>query len=41
SNEIRQKLTAIRPATLGQAARIQGMTPAALTALLRYVKKAA
>jgi tRNA uridine 5-carboxymethylaminomethyl modification enzyme len=41
SNEIRQKLAAIRPATLGQAARIQGVTPAALTALLRYVKKAA
>jgi tRNA uridine 5-carboxymethylaminomethyl modification enzyme len=41
SNEMRQKLAAIRPATLGQAARIQGVTPAALTALLRYVKKAA
>ena len=41
STEIRQKLAAIRPATLGQAARIQGVTPAALTALLRYVKKAA
>jgi tRNA uridine 5-carboxymethylaminomethyl modification enzyme len=41
SNEVRQKLAAIRPATLGQAARIQGVTPAALTALLRYVKKAA
>jgi tRNA uridine 5-carboxymethylaminomethyl modification enzyme len=41
SNELRQKLAAVRPATLGQAARIQGMTPAALTALLRYVRKAA
>jgi tRNA uridine 5-carboxymethylaminomethyl modification enzyme len=41
SNELRSKLAAVRPATLGQAARIQGMTPAALTALLRYVRKAA
>lgn len=41
STEIRQKLASIQPATLGQAARIQGVTPAALTALLRYVKKAA
>jgi len=41
SNELRAKLAAVRPATLGQAARIQGMTPAALTALLRYVRKAA
>jgi tRNA uridine 5-carboxymethylaminomethyl modification enzyme len=41
STEIRQKLASIRPATLGQTARIQGVTPAALTALLRYVKKAA
>ena len=38
SNEIRQKLERIRPATLGQAARIEGMTPAALTLILAYVK---
>lgn len=39
SAEIRQKLKNTRPATLGAAARIPGMTPAALTALLRHVKK--
>lgn len=39
SAEIRQKLKATRPATLGAAARIPGMTPAALTSLLRHVKK--
>ncbi|MDZ4736331.1 MAG: tRNA uridine-5-carboxymethylaminomethyl(34) synthesis enzyme MnmG [Rhodospirillaceae bacterium] len=38
SNEVRQKLDATRPATLGQAARIAGVTPAALVALLRFVK---
>ena len=41
SNEIRQKLVAHRPATLGQAARISGVTPAALVALLRYVRRRA
>jgi tRNA uridine 5-carboxymethylaminomethyl modification enzyme len=41
SNEIRQKLVAHRPATLGQAARISGVTPAALIALLRYVRRRA
>jgi tRNA uridine 5-carboxymethylaminomethyl modification enzyme len=41
SNEIRQKLDAHKPATLGQAARISGMTPAALVALLRYVRRRA
>jgi tRNA uridine 5-carboxymethylaminomethyl modification enzyme len=41
SNEIRQKLAAHRPATLGQAARISGVTPAALVALLRYVRRRA
>ncbi|WP_019645117.1 tRNA uridine-5-carboxymethylaminomethyl(34) synthesis enzyme MnmG [Novispirillum itersonii] len=39
SAEIRLKLTNARPATLGAAARIPGMTPAALTALLGHVKK--
>ncbi|WP_029012502.1 tRNA uridine-5-carboxymethylaminomethyl(34) synthesis enzyme MnmG [Niveispirillum irakense] len=39
SAEIRQKLRTTKPATLGAAARIPGMTPAALTALLRHVKK--
>ncbi len=41
SNEIRQKLSTHRPATLGQAARISGVTPAALVALLRYVRRRA
>ena len=39
SNEIRQKLEHVRPETLGEAARIPGVTPAAVIALLRYVKK--
>jgi tRNA uridine 5-carboxymethylaminomethyl modification enzyme len=39
SAEIRLKLTQHRPATLGAAARIPGITPAALTALLGYVKR--
>ncbi len=38
SNEVRQKLEAIRPATLGQAARIEGVTAAALTLVLAHVK---
>ena len=38
SNEVRQKLEAIRPATLGQAARIEGVTAAALTLILAHVK---
>jgi tRNA uridine 5-carboxymethylaminomethyl modification enzyme len=41
SKELTDKLTAARPATLGQAGRIEGMTPAALTALLGHVKKGA
>ncbi|HVW73227.1 MAG TPA: tRNA uridine-5-carboxymethylaminomethyl(34) synthesis enzyme MnmG [Rhizomicrobium sp.] len=40
SNEVRQKLERIRPATLGQAARIEGVTAAALTLVLAYVKGA-
>jgi tRNA uridine 5-carboxymethylaminomethyl modification enzyme len=39
SAEIRGKLAAARPATLGGAARISGVTPAALVALLQYVKR--
>src|SRR5471032_2518113 len=41
SNEVRQKLQAHKPATLGQAARISGVTPAALVALLKYVRRRA
>jgi len=41
SNEIREKLASIRPLTLGQAARIEGMTPGALTALLAHARRRA
>jgi tRNA uridine 5-carboxymethylaminomethyl modification enzyme len=39
STEIRQKLKAAQPENLGAAARISGVTPAALVALLRYVRQ--
>jgi len=39
SNEARQKLIAIRPRTIGQAGRIDGMTPAALTLLVAHVRR--
>jgi tRNA uridine 5-carboxymethylaminomethyl modification enzyme len=38
SNEVRDKLETIRPTTLGQAARIEGVTAAALTLVLAHVK---
>jgi tRNA uridine 5-carboxymethylaminomethyl modification enzyme len=38
SNEVRQKLERIRPTTLGQAARIEGVTAAALTLILAHMK---
>lgn len=39
SNEVRQKLELARPETLGAASRLQGVTPAALVALLKHVKR--
>lgn len=39
SNEIRNKLHLQRPETLGQAARISGVTPAAISILLVHLKK--
>ena len=41
SNEVKQKLSAHRPTNLGQAARISGVTPAALVALLKHVRRRA
>lgn len=39
SNEIRQKLSDVKPTTIGQAARIPGMTPAAISLLLVHLAK--
>ena len=39
SNEIVEKFSLVQPQTLGAASRISGITPAAIIALLRYVKK--
>jgi tRNA uridine 5-carboxymethylaminomethyl modification enzyme len=39
SNEVRQKLQLHRPRTIGQAARIDGVTPAALTLLVAYLRR--
>ena len=39
SNEVKQKLTQHRPQTIGQASRIQGITPAAISLLLIHLKR--
>ena len=39
SAEVRQKLSATRPATLGQASRISGVTPAAISLLMIHLKR--
>jgi tRNA uridine 5-carboxymethylaminomethyl modification enzyme len=41
SMEVRQKLSLARPATLGQAARVAGVTPAAISVLMVYLKRGA
>jgi len=41
SNEVVQKLEMVKPETLGAASRIPGVTPAAVIALMRFVKKRA
>ena len=41
SNEIRARLETVRPRTLGQAGRIEGMTPAAMTLLASKLRRAA
>jgi tRNA uridine 5-carboxymethylaminomethyl modification enzyme len=40
SNEIRGKLSDIRPESIGQASRIQGVTPAAVASLMIFIKNA-
>ncbi|WP_018148811.1 tRNA uridine-5-carboxymethylaminomethyl(34) synthesis enzyme MnmG [Henriciella marina] len=39
SNEVKSKLESVRPSTIGQASRIEGVTPGALVALLAHVKR--
>ena len=39
SNELKSKLQAVKPVSIAQASRIQGMTPAAISLLLVYLKK--
>lgn len=39
SNEVQEKLAKVRPATIGQASRISGVTPAAISILLVHLKK--
>ncbi|WP_193172345.1 tRNA uridine-5-carboxymethylaminomethyl(34) synthesis enzyme MnmG [Nisaea nitritireducens] len=41
SNEVREKFIKVAPRTIGQAARIDGVTPAAVILLLRYVRRLA
>ena len=41
SNEARQKLEKVRPRTIGQAGRIEAMTPAALAILAAYLRREA
>jgi tRNA uridine 5-carboxymethylaminomethyl modification enzyme len=41
SNEAKDKLATVKPATLGQAARIEGMTPGAISAVLGYLRREA
>ncbi|MGH7884108.1 MAG: hypothetical protein ACRENO_00275, partial [Thermodesulfobacteriota bacterium] len=40
SNEIVQKLSSIKPESIGQAGRVSGITPAAISVLSIYIKKA-
>ena len=39
SNEVKQKLAQLRPQTIGQASRVQGITPAAISLLLIHLKR--
>ncbi len=39
SHELRQKIQTLRPRTIGQAGRIDGITPAALTLLVAHVRR--
>ncbi|MBW2266658.1 MAG: tRNA uridine-5-carboxymethylaminomethyl(34) synthesis enzyme MnmG [Deltaproteobacteria bacterium] len=41
SNEVKEKLSAIRPVSLGQASRVSGITPAAISIIQIYLKKLA
>ncbi|GAA5899132.1 tRNA modification protein MTO1 [Sporobolomyces salmoneus] len=41
SHEVRQRLKAARPATLGQAKRLEGITPVGLSSLMKYVRNGA
>jgi tRNA uridine 5-carboxymethylaminomethyl modification enzyme len=39
SNELREKLSSVKPISVGQASRVPGITPAALSTLMIYIKK--
>ena len=39
SNEVREKLQNVRPSSIGQAGRISGITPAAISLLLVHLKR--